>query len=38
MSGSKKADFSEMNLLAIILVIAAILAVVLVVKGILTRS
>lgn len=38
MSGSKKADFSEMNILAMILIIAAILVVVLVMKGILTRS
>ncbi len=38
MSGSKKADFSEMNLLATVLIIAAILAVVIVMKGILTRS
>ncbi len=38
MSGGKRADFSEMNLLAIALVVAAILAVVVVLKGILTRS
>ncbi len=38
MSSGKKADFSEMNLLAMVLVIAAILAIVIVMKGILTRS
>lgn len=38
MSGSKKADLSEMNILAMVLIVAAILVVVLVLKGILTRS
>lgn len=38
MSGSKKADLSEMNILAMVLIVAAILVVVLVMKGILTRS
>ncbi len=38
MNGSKKADFTETNLIAIILVAVAILAVVIVVSGILSRS
>ena len=38
MIGSKKADISEMNILAMVLIAAVILVVVLVLKGILKRN